>query len=207
MSMLTLAISLTTSNLPWFMDLTFQFPMQQSSLQNGTLLTSPDTSTTWYHFCFGSTISFFLELLLCSSPVVTAYLLTRVFIFQCLIFLPFHTVHGVLKARMLKQFAIPFSSGPSLVAQRLKHLPPMQETRVWSLGWEGPLEKEMATHSSILAWRISWTEEPGRLQSMGSQRVGHDWVTSLSLSPVDHILSQLSTMTHPSWVTLTEHGS
>ena len=52
---------------------------------------------------------------------------------------------------------------------------------VQSLGWEDPLEKEMATHSSILAWRIPWMEEPGRLQSMGSQRVGHDWATSLSL--------------------------
>ena len=50
------------------------------------------------------------------------------------------------------------------------------------LGWEDPLEKEMATHSSILAWRIPWMEEPGGLQSMGSQRIGHDWVTSLSLS-------------------------
>ena len=62
----------------------------------------------------------------------------------------------------------------SLVAQRLKHLPPMWETWVRSLGWEDPLEKEMATHSSILAWRIPWTEEPGGLQSTGSQRVGHD---------------------------------
>ena len=61
-----------------------------------------------------------------------------------------------------------------LVAQRLKHLPAMRETRVRSLGREDPLEKEMATHSSILAWRIPWREEPGRLQSMGSQRVGHD---------------------------------
>ena len=61
-----------------------------------------------------------------------------------------------------------------LVAQRLKHLPAMQETRVQSLGREDPLEKETATHSSILAWRIPWTEEPGGLQSMGSQRVGHD---------------------------------
>ena len=52
---------------------------------------------------------------------------------------------------------------------------------VWSLGWEDPLEKEMATHSSILAWRIPWTEEPGGLQFTGSQRVGHDWATSLSL--------------------------
>ena len=57
----------------------------------------------------------------------------------------------------------------SLVAQRLKRLPPMWETRVRSLGWEDPLEKEMATHSSTLAWRIPWTEELGRLQSTGSQ--------------------------------------
>ena len=56
----------------------------------------------------------------------------------------------------------------------------MLETSVRSLGWEGPLEKEMATHSSTIAWKIPWTEEPGRLQSMGSQRVGHDCATSLS---------------------------
>ena len=62
----------------------------------------------------------------------------------------------------------------SLVAQRLKHLPAMWETQVRSLGWEDPLETGMATHSSILAWRIPWREEPGRLQSTGSQRVGHD---------------------------------
>ena len=62
----------------------------------------------------------------------------------------------------------------SLVAQRIKCLPAMQETRVQSLGWENLLEKEMAPHSSILAWKIPWTEEPGGLQSMGSQRVGHD---------------------------------
>ena len=53
----------------------------------------------------------------------------------------------------------------------------MQELRVWSLGQEDPLEEEMATHSSILAWEIPWTEEPGELQSMGPQRVRHDWVT------------------------------
>ena len=62
----------------------------------------------------------------------------------------------------------------SLVAQMVKHLLAMQETWVQSLGWEDPLEKEMATHSSTLAWKIPWTEEPGRLQSMGSQRVGDD---------------------------------
>ena len=62
----------------------------------------------------------------------------------------------------------------SLVAQTVKRLPAMPETRVQSLGWEDPLEKEMATHSSTLAWKIPWMEEPGRLQSMGSQRVGHN---------------------------------
>ena len=61
-----------------------------------------------------------------------------------------------------------------LVAQMMKNPPAMQETQVQSLGQEDSLEKGMATHSSILAWRIPWTEEPGGLQSMGSQRVGHD---------------------------------
>ena len=60
------------------------------------------------------------------------------------------------------------------MAQTVKNLPVGQEIQVRSLGQEDPLEKEMATHASILAWRIPWTEEPGRLQSMGSQRVGHD---------------------------------
>ena len=60
------------------------------------------------------------------------------------------------------------------MAQRVKNLPAMQETWVLFLGWEDPLEKEMTTHSSILAWKIPWTEEPGELQSMGSQRVGHN---------------------------------
>ena len=62
----------------------------------------------------------------------------------------------------------------SLVAQMVKHLPTVGETQVGFLGWGDPLEKEMASHSSNLAWKIPWTEEPGRLQSMGSQRVGHD---------------------------------
>ena len=83
-------------------------------------------------------------------------------------------IHGVAKSQtQLSNWTemnwTEWSFGASLVAQRLKHLPPMQETRVWSLGREDPLDKEMATHSSILAWRIPWTEEPGRLQSMWSQ--------------------------------------
>jgi len=65
-------------------------------------------------------------------------------------------------------------SRASLVAQLVKNLPAVQETWVRSLGLEDPLEKEMATHSSILAWKISWIEEPGGMQSMGSQRVGHN---------------------------------
>ena len=60
------------------------------------------------------------------------------------------------------------------MAQTEKCLSTMQETQVQSLGWEDPLEKEMAIHSSTIAWKIPWTEEPGRLQSMGWQRVGHD---------------------------------
>ena len=81
-------------------------------------------------------------------------------------------------------FKVQFLSlwGTSLVAQKLKRLPAMQEIRVPSLGREDPLEKEMATHSSTLAWRIPWREDPGRLQSTGSQRVGHDWATSLTHS-------------------------
>ena len=65
-------------------------------------------------------------------------------------------------------------SGLTLVAQRLKRLPAMQETWVRPLGWEDPLEKEIATHSSILAWRIPWMQEPSGLESTGLQRVRHD---------------------------------
>ena len=70
----------------------------------------------------------------------------------------------------------------SLVVRMGKNLPAVQETQVQSLDQEDPLEGEMATHSSLLAWRIPWAEEPGRLQSTGSQRVRHDWATKLSLS-------------------------
>ena len=78
----------------------------------------------------------------------------------------------------------------SLVAQLVKHLPTMWETRVRSLGREDPLEKEMATHSSTLAWKIPWTEEPGRLQSMGLQRVGHNWATSLHFTSLPVVKPQ-----------------
>ena len=95
---------------------------------------------------------------------------------------------------------------PSLVAQTVKRLPAMQETRAQSLGREDPLEREMAPHSSILAWKMPWTEEPGRLQSMGSQRVGHDWATSLSLfkktvmgQGVRSTLGAVCNSQHPLW--------
>ena len=84
-------------------------------------------------------------------------------------------------ARLILDWSRPLTLTPrtSLVAQMVKHLPTMWEMQVRSLGREDPLEKEMATHSSTLAWSIPWTEDPVGLQSTGSQRVGHDWVTSL----------------------------
>ena len=91
------------------------------------------------------------------------------------------------------------SSWASLVAQMVKNLPSMQEIQVQSLGWENHLEKEMSTHSNILAWRIPWTEEPGGLQAMGSQWVGHNTTERLILS---FILSQWTNIhTNPSDVT------
>ena len=96
----------------------------------------------------------------------------------------FFSTQLITRLQALTHFCLPYSTFPggraSLVPQRLKCLPAMLETRVWSLCWEDPLEKEMATHSSILAWRIPWRDEPGRLQSTGLQRVRHDWATSLS---------------------------
>ena len=70
-----------------------------------------------------------------------------------------------------------FADMIELSSQMVKNLPSVQKTWVWSLGQEDPLEKGMATHSSILAWRIPWTEKPGGLKSVGSQRVGHNWIT------------------------------
>ena len=82
--------------------------------------------------------------------------------------------------------------GTSLVAQMVKPLPTIRETQVQSLGREDLLEKEMATHSSILAWKIPWMEEHGRLQSMGSHRVRHDWATSLSFFLYTYISFKIS---------------
>ena len=86
-----------------------------------------------------------------------------------------------LEKEMVIYFSIFAWNWASLEVQLVKNLPAVQETWVWSMGWEDPLEKEMETHSSVLAWKISWTEEHDGLQSMGSQRVGHDWATNTYL--------------------------
>ena len=99
------------------------------------------------------------------------------------------------------------SLSSSQVAQKVKNLPEMQETHVWSLDWEGPLEKRMTIHSGILAWKIPWTEEPGRRQSTGSQRVWHNWKTNtftfmfieLVILSDDLILSITSFSSWPNW--------
>ena len=111
--------------------------------------------------------------------------------------LPGSSIHGIFQARVLEWGAncllceeisslshsiVFLYFWTSLVAQMVKHLPTMQET----LGWEDLLEKEMATHSSILVWKIPWTEEPGGLQTMGLPRVRHDLATSLSLFTFMH---------------------
>ena len=95
-------------------------------------------------------------------------------------FFPVHFLYNVYihKSYLISDIRTKIYFKASLVAQTVKRLPTMQETRVRSLGCEVPLEKEITTHSSILAWKIPWMGEPGRLQSMGSQRVGHNWATS-----------------------------
>ena len=91
----------------------------------------------------------------------------------------------------------------SQVVLMVKNHLPMQEMWVWSLCREDPLEKEIATHSSILVWKIPWTEETGRLHSMGLQRVGHDWATSLSLSTFFMVHLSQSYMTTREIIALT----
>ena len=90
----------------------------------------------------------------------------------------FPLIKAVLWGCLRQLFKEHLDKRTSLVAHVVKNLPAMQETQIPSLGWEDVLEKGMATHSSILAWRTPWMEEPGGLQSTGSQRVGHDRVAS-----------------------------
>ena len=131
MSTFTLAIScLTTSNLPWFIDLTFQVPIKYCSLQHRTLLLSPVTSQLGIVFALApSPHSFWSYFSLISSSILGTYWPGE-FIFQCPIFLPFHPGHGVFKARILKWFAIPLSSGPHFV-KTLHHDPSILSGPTW----------------------------------------------------------------------------
>ena len=94
--------------------------------------------------------------------------------------------------QMMHLNRVRFGVGASLVAQVVKTLPEMQETGVWSLGWEGPLEKGMATHTSILAWRIPWTEEPRGLQSMGSTK-NRTWLSDLRFQALESVVEETLT--------------
>ena len=98
----------------------------------------------------------------------------------CIPLQPLRTENMISVLLVLPLIECHVNNWASLVAQMVKRLHAMWETWTQSLGWEEPLEKEMATHSSTLAWKIPWMEEPGRLQFTGSLRVGHHWVTSLS---------------------------
>ena len=119
-------------------------------------------------------VDFLIFYLMCFFCAWILFMITQYTEWSCVLKL-------LLPKRVSDFSCIWWSWEASLVAQAVKRLPAMQETWVRSLGWEDTLEKEMATHSSILAWKIAWMEEPGRLQSMWSQRVRHDWVTSFSL--------------------------
>ena len=105
------------------------------------------------------------------SKILYTYLINNAYVYTHIcVYIHIHT-HTHMHTHI-------YISWASLVAQTVKNPPTMQETRVQSLGWEDPLEKDMATHSSILAWGIPRTEEPGELQSVGPQRVKHDWATN-----------------------------
>ena len=119
----------------------------------------------WFHFYCQSPP--FIRLHICSRSIFNLYLL-KIFLF---IFFN----GGKLLFSVVLMFKWHLSQPrTSLVAQTVKNLPEMQETLVRPLCWEDPLEKGMATHSSVLTWKIPWTEEPGRLQSVGSQGIGHN---------------------------------
>ena len=114
------------------------------------------------------------------SNEIHMYVLVSSSVLYCVLFVPLFISHFFpsvsLSLLSLSYFShsLFFTFFLSVVSQMVENPPAVQETQVQSLDWEDPLEKEMATHSSILAWKISWTEEPDGLQSMRSQRVGHD---------------------------------
>ena len=140
-------------------------------------------------------ITFYQLLILRSSSIaellcLTAYWPPLFVYFTSIMWMPYHkwsqkkSSHLFLPNMLLLLFFFFFfQSYWAAVTQTVNNLPAMQETWVWSLGWEDPLEKEMAIHSSILAWKIPWTEEPGGLQSVGSPRVGHWMTNTFTFSP------------------------
>ena len=193
----TLAIScLITSNSPWFMDLLLQVHMQYCSLQHWSLLPSPVTSTTVCCFFFGSIFTFFLELFLHWSPVAyctpTDLGSTSVSVLSFCLFILFMAF-----SRQEYWSSVPLWA--SLVAQMVKSLLTVQETRVWSLGWEDPLEKKLQPTPVFLPAN---SHRQRTLVVHGFAK-GWTWLNT-SVSPEEHIFSEFSTMTHPSWVAL--HG-
>ena len=160
--MCTLTISgLTNSNLPWFMDLTFQVPTQYCSLQHWILLSSPNTSITEHHFRFSAAASFFLGLLavvLHSSQSHTGHLPTWGLIFQYQIFLSFYTFHGVLMASILGWFAIPlFSQNSPLWSVCLGW--PYTAWLTAALSYARPFTTERYPESDLLECEVKWALE------------------------------------------------
>ena len=109
-----------------------------------------------------------------SRSLVITYYMNDFYCHSTTLSLGYKTIYFTVQ----REKRLRLSAWVSLVAQMVKNLPAMQETRVWTLAREDPLEKGMASHASILAWRIPWTEKPARLQSMVSQRVRHYWRTT-----------------------------
>ena len=138
---------------------------------------SATVSSSIYHEVIGSSAMTLVFLMLIFKPTFSLSsftLIKRLFSFSS-----FSTIRVVSYVYLiLLIFLLTILILASMVSQKVRSLPVVKETWVQSMSWEDSLEKEMATHSSILAWKIQWTEEPGGLQFMGLQRVGHDWVTN-----------------------------
>ena len=172
----TMAIALSSSY-PWLC------PLPQSlvlSSKAGTFLKHSSSAlgrgVAHFFFFLNWLFLYFSE---CSSVLIVNFCYFNPIIVSSILYLTFHL-------QILGDFSLLIWA--SLVAQMVKNLPAMQETRIWSMAGEDPQEKGMATPSSILAWRIPWTEEPDSLQSMGLQRVGHNWLTNTHSLLMEHWL-------------------